>query len=307
MTKENINQNCEMQEDEIDLKELFATIYAGRYFIVVFVFISTLLTLVYVLSKPNVYTVQTVLIPIERKSGASLGGLGALASMAGVSVGGGEVGPTEAFNALLHDYGSMKWWIEKESLYDVIEQRGSKDYIFAFGSRFLYDLFHSESKDKEDKDKETKIFDTFKSLTNMISINEDKKSGMITLSVKNSDRILAKNILESLLKEASAYLIQNDLENNKQQLHYYRESLKKVQDLQIRASMASQISALIQNSIMLKSSPYYKVKMLTKPSIPNVKGKTAPKRGLILVVSVITSTILAIFILFFMNFIKKED
>jgi uncharacterized protein involved in exopolysaccharide biosynthesis len=54
----NINQQpiC-IEEDEIDLRELFAIIAKHKKFIAVFVFIVTLLTIIYVLAKPNEYKI----------------------------------------------------------------------------------------------------------------------------------------------------------------------------------------------------------------------------------------------------------
>jgi uncharacterized protein involved in exopolysaccharide biosynthesis len=299
-----ITYQPDIQEDEIDLRELFATIWSAKRFIAIFVIIVTLAMLIFALAQPNTYTVETKLVPIESTKGSSLGGLGALASMAGVSIGGGEVGPSEAFNTLLNDYGSMAWWIKKEQWHKSVINPDTSGYIFALGNRWFYDFFHPKS--SEPMEEPEAIYNTYLAVKKMLSISEDKKSGMLTLSAKNPDRELAKKLLESFLTDASTYLIQNDLANNNERLEYYKKSLTQVQDLQIRSSIASQVSALIQSDILLKSSPYYKVKMITKPAIPHTKGKSGPKRALILIVAMITSTILAIFIVFFRNFLKSD-
>ena len=106
------NQVC-IEEDEIDLRELFATILKHKVFIAIFVFIVTTLSIIYALSKPNEYKVYTLLAPQEQ-SKSSLGGLGALASMAGVNIGGGSgVTPDQAFQTLLDDYPFMKNFMQK--------------------------------------------------------------------------------------------------------------------------------------------------------------------------------------------------
>jgi len=227
--------------------------------------------------------------------------------MAGVSIGGGEVGPSEAFNALLNDYGSMSWWIKKEQWHKYLTHPDTSKYVFALGNRWFYDLFHPKNEEEKAINEDEEVYNAYLKIKGILSISEDKKTGMLTLSAKNPDRELAKKILESFLTKASTYLIQNDLANNKERLDYYRKTLTQVEDVQIRSSIASQVSALIQSDILLKSSPYYKVKMITKPVIPYVKGKTGPKRALILIVAMITATILAIFIVFFRNFLKSEE
>ena len=80
------NSIQEIQEDEIDLKELFNTILKYRYKIALFTFGVVLATLVYVLSIPNSYKSELILTP-QSESKSSGGGLESLASLAGVSLG----------------------------------------------------------------------------------------------------------------------------------------------------------------------------------------------------------------------------
>ena len=49
--------------------------------------------------------------------------------------------------------------------------------------------------------------------------------------------------------------------------------------------------------------------MITDPYIPDVKDKAKPKRALIVIVAFITSFILAIFLVFFIEFVRgsKEE
>ena len=108
----NINNNVCIEEDEIDLKELFSTIWRYKIFIAIFVTIVTVLSIIWALSKPNEYKVYTLLAPQEQSKGVNLGGLGALASMAGVNIGGGSgITPDIAFSNLLSDYAFMKKFI----------------------------------------------------------------------------------------------------------------------------------------------------------------------------------------------------
>ena len=70
-------------------------------------------TFIYVLKQANVYKSEAILVPTAEGQGNNLGGLGGLAAMAGVSVGGGSMTPDVAFSSLLNNYGFMKNFIEK--------------------------------------------------------------------------------------------------------------------------------------------------------------------------------------------------
>ncbi len=86
-----------VSEDEIDLRELFATIWRHKAFIFWFTFVFTLITVIVVYRMPKYYKTTTV-IEVKPKSddkggfnlGDALGGLGALAGLAGISTGGGS-------------------------------------------------------------------------------------------------------------------------------------------------------------------------------------------------------------------------
>ncbi len=297
-----------IEEDEIDLREIFGVILKRKLFIAVFTIIVTLLAVLYVLSKPNIYTVKTTLLPVEVSGGMSLGGLGGLASLAGVDIGGGgEISPSESFEMVLNDYGLIKQFVENNKLDETLLNRDTSNYYFALGYRGVYDLFNSPKENIEKLNKEQDIYNTYKMLTQMISISQDKKTGVMTLSVSDPDMQLALNMLDQFLSKASHYLIDIKEKEINTQLAYYEETLKEIRDVQIKEQLSLQVSGLIHSKIMLHSSPYYKVKKITEPVLPYYKDKSKPKRGLIVVVALITSIMLSIFIVFFLEFISKKE
>ena len=87
-------QNTQNQDDEIDLAELWRAIWAGKFTIIIISMIFAVASVFFALSKPNIYKASAILAPASSEGGA--GGLGALAgqfgglaSMAGISLGGG--------------------------------------------------------------------------------------------------------------------------------------------------------------------------------------------------------------------------
>jgi len=300
-----------LEEDEIDLRELGRTIWKYRWKLMFFTFIVTLLTILSVMAKPNTYTSSAKLIPQEKQGGIP-GGLGALASLAGIDVGGGGGGlrPDEAFNALLNDYIFMKEFLLKNGFYERINAPDAdKNYVFAFGYDGIYRFLHSKGKDAEKKDvnMEDALFKTYKQFSQKLSIGSDKKSSMITVSFEDADRFLAKDVVEAFLRDASRKLKENDLSDIKKKIAYYKEELAKTTDASLKKQLSDLISALIQKEVLAKSSKYYNVKPFTMPEVPYVKDKSGPKRGLIVVVAFVTSIILGIFGIFFIEFLRGDD
>jgi uncharacterized protein involved in exopolysaccharide biosynthesis len=297
-----------VEEDEIDLRELWQTIKNGKKVIFLTVVIIVTLTLFFVLKMPNVYKSDAILIPVESDK-SSLGSLGGLAAMAGISIGGGgSMTPDVAFNSLLNDYSFMKNFVIKNKIVQHYSNNDvDKNYVFALGYRGLYDLLKS---DTNNKDMQQKIYDTVKRLKSNLSISSDKKTGLITVAYMDSDRAYAPEIVNAFLKDASKYLVDNNLEIIDNKLKYFQKEMKEVESFELRKNMSAMISNILQEKVVTQSKKYYKCDVLTKPSVSYIKDKAKPKRGLILVVAFITSIILGIFLVFFLEFIrnsKKEE
>ena len=300
---EQLNNAC-IEEDEIDLRELFATIWKHKLFIAVFTFIVTSLAIVYALSKPNEYKVYTLLAPQEASKGMNLGGLGALASMAGVNVGGGSgVTPDIAFTTLLNDYAFMKNFILKNQLDKKLSDATmEQEYVFALGYNGIYKLFHSNEKNNN-KDQ---TFTYYKELKSNLQVSTDKKTSLITVAYTSASRRLAKEILTAFLRDATQELVRRNLRDINAKVEKYKQELQKTNNLELKSELAKLISSLIKQKVYINASKYYKVKVVTDPYIPDVKDKAKPKRALIVIVAFITSIIMGIFFVFFLEFIRKE-
>ena len=301
---------CGVDEDEIDLKELFATIWKHKFFILLFTFVITVLSIVYTLSKPNQYEIYALLAPQEQSKSASLGGLGALASMAGVNLSsGGGVTPDIAFQSLLDDYPFMKKFIQKNRFDQKLSDPTLiEDYIFALGYNGIYNFFHTQTDKADKQDDKIDFFTTYyKPLKSSLTITTDKKTSLITISYISPSRKLAKDVLTSFLKDATQELVRKNIDDINSQIERYKQELHKTNNLELKSELAKLISSLIKQKVYINTSKYYKVKIITEPFIPDPKDKAKPKRALIVIVSFITGLILSIFLLFFYIFIKKED
>lgn len=293
-----------LQEDEIDLRELWQTIKKYQKKILIFSCVCVACTLGFVLAQPNQYETTVALAPQSQAKSSSLGGLSALAGMAGIDIGGGsDVSTADYLTTLLQDYTFNVMMIEKYKLHEKIDG-DDKNYIFALGFRGLFDLVTSK-KDK-DKDKEVILYETTQKLEKILSFSSDKKSGIMSLKAQSPDRFFAKELVDIYLKEMTNYLRVLDMQDTEQKITFYRDEMAKKDDVELKKNLATLVSSLIQKSVLAKSSEYYLVKPITLPEVSNFKDKTKPKRGLILVVSFITSLILGIFGAFFYEFLQNS-
>jgi uncharacterized protein involved in exopolysaccharide biosynthesis len=93
------------------------------------------------------------------------------------------------------------------------------------------------------------------------------------------------------------------------QITYYQKELSSTYDVSLKEQLSKSISSLMQKRVFSQANDYYFVSKLVDSRVAYIKEKTKPKRALILVVSLVTSIILGIFMVFFYEFIKgnKKD
>ncbi len=297
-----------IEEDEIDLKELFGTIWQNKFTIAIITLLVTSFALVYALKVPNIYTSSTVLILKENDKPTIGGGAAAMAAMAGINLGGGGGGIdiSGLFKNLLGDYSFHKNIIKKYRIDQMLKLENiEKNFVFAANKRDIYNFFKS-SGDDEKIDQEELTYNTYLQVKKILSTSTDKESGAITLSAKFEDRFIAKKLIEIYLLEMSNYIKKLDLKELDEQVAYYERELSGSKNIDLRENINSLLSALVKKKVLSQAGEFYMVKQLTKPQVPYIKDKAGPKRALIIIVAFITSIILGIFFVFFKEFIKSS-
>jgi len=298
-----------LQEDEIDLRELWATVMKHKLAIIKFSAGVTFLAFIYALSIPNSYKSYTLLVPQEQSKPSLGGGLAALAGMAGVSLGGGSADAATSLETILKDYNFNKVVIEKHGLVERISSSvQEKNLVFAFDFGGIYQLLNGG----DDTDSEAltsmdeKIYSAFKSLQGMLSISSDKKSGLITLAANANDRFLAKELVEIYLKELTAHLKQMEIKEVLKKIKFYKQELVTTSDIQLKTQISSLLSSLVQKRVLSSSNEFYVVSQMIAPRVAHVKEKTKPKRSLIIVLAIIISLIIGVLGAFFKEFLNKN-
>ena len=106
-------------DDEIDLRELFGVLWSGKIKIIVITAIFAIGSVIYALSVPNQYKATALLAPAQSDGGglsSALGQLGGLASLAGVSIGGGESSESQIAQEIMKSWSFVESFIADNDL-----------------------------------------------------------------------------------------------------------------------------------------------------------------------------------------------
>ncbi|MBL0709198.1 MAG: hypothetical protein JJW00_09130 [Sulfurimonas sp.] len=297
--------NENIQEDEIDLRELFTTVYKAKLFIAIFVIISTIGAVVYAISKPNIYESKAIFMPTSDTKSNNI----VPEDLEGfVSLSFGQSGGVyETYSQLSKSFNFMQGFILKYKLYDTFFE--TKNNVFAFGispSKTELEPFGDIEKTLSPAQLET-LFKIFKQISTNLGIDKDKKTNLVTFSYKGPNRYLNKSILDHFLDYSGSYLKNKEMKQLDDKIATIKIEITKLRNIDLKNKMLELSATIFKRKVFLQAEDYSGLQSIVMPEVSYIKEKVAPKRALIVVVAMVTSFILAIFLVFFREFIKKGE
>jgi len=269
---ENPNPAPPAYDDEIDLWELWETIWSGRWLIVVVTGVFTLGGVTYALLAQEWYKADVVLAPANKQAGAggALAQFGGLASLAGISLpGAGEGEPVAVLK--------------------------SKD----FARSFITDLnvMPMLLEDADFGDKKPDIRDAVKVFDTQIrTVTEDKKSGLVTLSVRWKDPDTAAEWANVLVKRLNDRLRTQAQEESERNVAYLQREIAATSVVSLQQSMGRVLEGEMQKLMLARGNEEFAFKVIDRATPP--KQRETPKRTLIALVSMLAGGFLGILVVF---------
>ena len=285
-----VESSPSVEEDEIDLLELIRTLLQAWKVIVGITLVCTGLAVAYALYAPEVFKAESLLAPAEdEKSSASssLGQFGGLAAMAGISI------PTdsnvEQVVATLNSRKFLRSFIQEKKLAPILFEE-------------IWDpenqtwLVESE----EDGPSEQKAIESFKGC---LSVDEDKKSGLISLSISWKDPALAAQWANDLVKQLNEQLRQKAITDSKKRVGYLEQELAKTTLQDMRAVLYNLLESEKQKAMLANVNEDFALEVIDPAVAPEIREK--PKRKLIVALGGVCGGFLGIFAVFFAQFLQK--
>ena len=302
-----IDQNSKYS-DEIDLIELFKIIWQGKLKIFIFTFLASILSVIFSLSLPNIYTSDAKLVSVSADE-SSLNNiskqLGGLASFAGVSLGSGQADKTGLGLEVLRSRQFFNTLITK---YDfLVPLVASNGWDKASNSL----IFDSDIYDHKLKKWIEPISITGPStqeahqlfLKNM-NISQDKLTGIVTISIQHYSPFIAKYWLESIIKEINEITRVEDIEKAKRSIQYLNKEIESTKIADIKAGLNNLVETQIEKIMIAQATPEYLFKIIDPPIAP--EKKSAPSRALICILGFLFGGIVGV-IYVLINFYYKKS
>lgn len=273
--------NIPRQDDVLDLGEIWEIIWRSRKLISIVTLTFGLLGAGISLLIPNVYRAEVLIVPVNDDSSngsSSLSQLGAVASLAGISI--GSSSSVDENLAVLRS---------RTFLWTYIEENGLMPILFA-------DDWDNSRKTwkKPDPKKQPSLWDAYRMFTKggLLSVDKDKKSDLVTVAVEWTDPEMAANWANGLVVRLNEYLRQQAIKGSQRNLQYLGEALAKTQVQEIRQSLFDLISKEQKSAMIASAQKEFAFKVIDSASAPDKKVK--PKRALITLMTALIASILAV-------------
>lgn len=302
----------QIQDDEIDLAELWRAIWAGKFTIIAITFIFALASVIYAIKQPNIYQATTLLAPASSEGGAGglsalAGRFGGLASMAGINLGGGGTDKTGLALEILKSRSFLESFIEKHNL--VVPLMAVKGWDIN-SDTLIYneDIYDTTAKKwlrevTPSKDAEPSSWKSFKKFSQLLSVSTNKQSGIITLSIEYYSPELAKQWLVLLVKDLNSFMREKAQKEAQNSINFLTKKLQQTQLADMQTVFYQLIEEQTKTMMLTEVSEEYVLKTIDPANAPDEKAK--PKRALICVLGTMLGGMLSVLVVLIRYFLLK--
>lgn len=302
-----------MDDDEIDLRELFATVWKGKWIIIGVTLIFSVAAVLFALSKPNIYKADALLAPAQSSGGSSLSKMasqfGGLASLAGINLGGGGSNETDLAVQVLKSRQFASFFIQKHDL--LVPLMAIKEWDASSNELLINDaLYNAQTHEwlREAKGLRTaqpsmqEAFDVF---SQQVSVELGQDSGLYSLSVKHFSPYIAQQWVNWLIEDINNMMRERSIAESTQNLRYLEEQLQKTAVADMQSTFYSLIEEQTKSLMLAEVQEEYVFKIVDPAVAPELNAE--PKRALICVLGTLLGGMLGVFGVLVLAFMRKEE
>ena len=303
-------QYLQHHDDEIDLKELFIALWKGKWIIILLTAVFAMGGVLYALSIPNTYKAEAVLVSANESESAGLASqLGGLASLAGISLGGGGTDDTAMALATLQSRQFLNAFINKYDL--LVPLMAGEKWDSAQDTLLINPEMYDEQQQKwirevpPGKSPQPTDWDAYKEFKKILAVSESKNSGLVTLSITHLSPTIAKQWVDQLVIDLNAWIKNNSLNDTRRNISYLETQIEKTNIADMQSVFYQLIEEQTKNLMLAEVQDEFAFKIIDPAVVP--EEKVGPKRALICVLAVLLGGMLGTAIVLIRYAFAKKD
>ncbi len=300
-------------DDEIDLREFFAVLWAGKIKILVLTAVFAVVSVIYALSVPNQYKATALLAPAQSGSGGlsgALGQLGGLASLAGVSIGGGDSSEAQVALEIMQSWNFIESFIANNDL--VVEVYAAKGWSRSSNQLEINnDVYDVSSKAWMIKNSESgegwppSSWALFKKFSEKLSVSEDKQTGLVSVSIEYYSPQIAKDWLDLYVEAINKHMQARQIAKVTNNINYLQAQIQKTTIAEMQEVFYTIIEEQIKSKMLAEASPDYAFLAVSPSMVPEEKSQ--PKRALICILGTLLGGMLSVLWVLVMHYARGSE
>jgi len=248
------------------LRQMTRPLLAHKWIVLLCVIVGFAVGLAaYVYQRP-IYIVSATLAPVTDESSGALAGLesqvGGLAALAGISVGEGSLAKDEAIAILK----------SRTLTYDFLRDNNLLPVLFA-------DRWDAEAKQwtVASEDVPT-LSDAWGFFDEQIrAVREDRRTGLITLSIEWTDREAAVRWVRDLTSRLNAFMRRRAIEEAETSLRYLNRELEKAKSVEVQQAIYRLIETQVKKIMLANVREEYAMRVIDPAFVPDPDEFDHPK------------------------------
>ena len=304
----NNTEKKQIADDEIDLREMFAAIWQGKWLIVVITAVFAATSVFYAFSLPNIYKSEALLAPVAENSGLKIPDqLGGLAALAGVNLGADGADKTVLALEILKSREFIGRFITKHDLFVPVmaaEGWNRADNSLVIDSD-VYNVAANQwvREVKSPFQPKPSLLEVHEEFLELLSVSQDTTSGMVSLSVQHFSPYLAQQWASLLVAEINNEMRQRELDEAQSSIAYLTTQIEQTHIADVRTMLFSLIEEQTKTVMLANVRQEYVFKTVDPAVVTEKKAK--PGRVLIVTLAVILGGMLSVLVVLVRHFKRK--
>lgn len=306
------NYESSALDSEIDLREVVSILWSGKRVISAVTGIAAVFSLIIALMLPNIYTAHALLAPAEQSGGgmsALMQQYGGLASLAGVSLPGGEEATRAQLGmALMTSRGFLSDFVERRNLLPELMAVDSWDLnsgILSYDSDIYLEQSGEWVREVDPPFKsEPSLLEAHDALTDILRVSQERKTGYVTVSLDHKSPEVAARWVNWLVEDVNAAVKTQDVAEAKKSIEYLRQQVANTSLADLQAVFFDLIQSQTETMMLAEVRQEYVFKTIDPAVVPEEKSK--PSRALICVLGTLVGAMLGVLIVLTLHYARQE-
>ena len=298
-------------DDEIDLSELFHVLWDKIFYIGAITSIFSLISIIFALMLPNIYQSNATMLATEENSGMSgmLGEYSGMARLAGVSLQSKSGSKAQEAIARIKSFEFFSKYflpnIKLENLMAVKKWTQASNTLTYYASDFNSESRQWVRKDKPPRSNIPSSQEAYEEFMEIMSVSKDKKTLLVTLSVKHKSPLIAQQWVEIMIDQIDHVMRDQDRQTATKSIEYLNSLAPTVNYEEIKKALFALQQEQMKRLMMVEANDNYIFKVLDSPIAPELKSQ--PKRALIVILGTILGMVLSAVGVLVFNYTRKSS